>query len=560
MINQRWLFGYLVLIILILGVVIPVITGVEGTVSSQNSAGRNVSSGQGNATSGAAYVPGEIIIKYKTSSSDFSAMSVESVGLATLGAEVSNDFSAEGLKGMQMLDVDGNISVEKAIEELNKSSYVAYAEPNYLIQLSLPDNPTPPGPEQVGVQSVTGAPNDPRYSEQWALDNTGQTGGTAGADIDVPGAWAMSTGSNSIVVAVIDTGVDYTHPDLAANIWTNPGEIPGNGIDDDGNGYIDDVHGWDFINNDNDPMDDNGHGTHCAGIIGAIGNNGIGISGVNQKVKIMPLKFLRADGNGDTAASLNAIAYARKMGANVISCSWGGTARSQALADAISATNKLVVCAAGNSGVNTDIIPQYPSAFDYPQILSVAASDASDSIPSFSNYGPTSVDVAAPGSAILSTYPTALGYQYMKMSGTSMATPHVAGLAALLLSVNPNLTPAQLKQLILDNSDKISAFSGKTVSGGRINAKKSLVAAGGTSIPITGVVALPGLSTVPKDMNGDGKYEDLNGNGRKDFADVTLFFKYMDWIAVNEPTTAFDFSGNGRIEFTDVVKLFQNIS
>jgi subtilisin family serine protease len=168
-----------------------------------------------------------------------------------------------------------------------------------------------------------------------------QTGGTSGADISATKAWDITTGSNTIVVAVIDTGVDYTHPDLAANIWTNPGEIPDNGIDDDGNGYVDDVHGYDFINNDNDPMDDNGHGTHCAGVIGAIGNNGIGIAGVAWKVKIMPLKFLRADGNGDTAASLNAIAYARRMGANVISCSWGGTAKSQALADAIASTNIL---------------------------------------------------------------------------------------------------------------------------------------------------------------------------------------------------------------------------
>lgn len=483
-------------------------------------------------------------------------MSVESTGLAALGAEISDDFSAEGLKGMQMIDVDGNMSVEKVIAELNKSSYVAYAEPNYIIQLSLPASPEAPGPESVGVQSVTGAPNDPRFSEQWALANTGQTGGTSGADIDALSAWSTSTGSDSIVVAVIDTGVDYTHPDLAANIWTNPGEIPGNGIDDDGNGYIDDVHGWDFINNDNDPMDDNGHGTHCAGIIGAVGNNGIGISGVNQKVKIMPLKFLRADGNGDVAASLNAIAYARKMGANVISCSWGGTARSQALADAISGTNKLIACAAGNSGVNTDVIPQYPSCFDYPQIISVAASDANDGIPSYSNYGPASVDVAAPGDGILSTYPTALGYQYVKMKGTSMAAPHVAGLAALLLSKNPGLTPAELKQLILNNSDKAQAFAGKTVSGGRINGAKTLSAVGGNT---PAVLAVPGMTTVPKDLNSDGKYEDLNGNGRKDFADVTLFFKNMEWIATNEPTAAFDLSGNGRIEFTDVVKLFKNM-
>jgi subtilisin family serine protease len=487
-------------------------------------------------------------------------MSIESTQLSALGAEVTDDFSAEGLKGMQMIDVGGSVTVEEAISELNNSSYVAYAEPNYIIKLSLPDVPVPPGPEQIGAESVTGSPNDPRFSEQWALANTGQTdGGVAGADIDALSAWSMKTGSDSIVVAVIDTGVDYTHPDLAANIWTNPGEIAGNGIDDDGNGYVDDVHGYDFINNDNDPMDDNGHGTHCAGVIGAVGNNGIGISGVCQKVKIMPLKFLRKDGNGDTAASLNAIAYARKMGADVISCSWGGTARSQALADAIASTNTLVVCAAGNSGTSNDVIPHYPSGFDSAQIISVAASDAADGIPSYSNYGSTSVDVAAPGDWILSTYPTALGYQYIKMKGTSMATPHVSGLAALLLSQNPSLSPAELKQNIMNNVDSLPAFSGKIVSGGRINAAKSLSAAGGGSTPVSQVIALPGTTTVPRDLNGDGKYEDINGNGRKDFADVTLYFKNMEWIASNEPVSAFDFSGNSRIDFTDVVKLFQAI-
>ena len=572
MLIQRRLCGILFLVILITGAVVFAPAGADtagatGNVSvastTPTSTVAPVQTSQG--PSDAAYVPGEVIVRYKTTGSDYAAMSIESTQLSALGAEVSDDFSAEGLKGMQMIDVDENVSVQKAIDELQKSSYVAYAEPNYIISLSLPAAPVAPGPEQMGAESVSGAPNDPRFSEQWALQNTGQTGGASGSDINAVSAWGMSTGSDSIVVAVIDTGVDYTHPDLAQNIWTNPGEIPNNGIDDDGNGYVDDVHGYDFINNDNDPMDDNGHGTHCAGVIGAVGNNGIGISGVNQKVKIMPLKFLRKDGNGDTAASLNAIAYARKMGANVISCSWGGTARSQALADAISATNKLIVCAAGNSGVNTDTIPQYPSGFDNPQIISVAASDASDGIPSYSNYGPTSVDVAAPGDWILSTYPTALGYQYIKMKGTSMATPHVSGLAALLLSVNPGLSPDQLKQLIMNNVDKVPAFSGKTVSGGRIDAGKSLSAAGGnptpTPTPTSGsqVIPLPGTTSTPRDLDGDGKYEDVNGNGRKDFADVTAYFKNMEWIAAHEPVSAFDFSGNGRIDFTDVVKLFRNI-
>ncbi|MFH0968622.1 MAG: S8 family serine peptidase [Methanobacteriota archaeon] len=575
--NQRRLYGILFLIIIIIGAFFAAPTSAETGVSASDAGGAvaalNISTQAPTETPvqesqippDAAYVPGEVIVRYKTTTSDYAAASIEATRLDSLGAEVTDDLSAEGLKGMQMIDVGDTLSVKQAITELENSSYVAYAEPNYIISLSIPAKPEPPGPEQVGAESVSGAPNDPRFSEQWDLLNTGQTGGTSGSDISAVPAWAMSTGSSNIVVAVIDTGVDYTHPDLEANIWTNPGEIPNNGIDDDGNGYVDDIHGWDFINGDNDPMDDNGHGTHCAGVIGAVGNNGIGISGVNQKVKIMPLKFLRKDGNGDTAASLNAIAYARRMGADVISCSWGGTVRSQSLADAIAATNNLVVCAAGNEGTSNDVIQHYPSGFEYPQIISVAASDASDGIPSYSNYGQTSVDVAAPGDWILSTYPTALGYQYIKMKGTSMAVPHVSGLAALLLSINPGLTPDQLKQLIIDNADKVPAFSGKTVSGGRIDAARSLSAAGGgptptpTVSPGTQVIALPGSSSIPRDLNGDGKYEDVNGNGRKDFADVTLYFKNMEWIATNEPVSAFDYSGNGRIDFTDVVKLFQNI-
>ena len=583
-------------------------------------------------SSGAAYVPGEVIVRYKKPTGGFSAESVMSPGLMAMGAELSDDFSAEGLKNMQMIHVGENVTVQQAVTELHNSSYVEYAEPNYIVSLMPNENSTPPGPEKMSAQSVSGGPNDPRFNEQWALYNTGQDGGTSGADINVIPAWAKTTGSDSIVVAVIDTGADYNHPDLAQNIWTNTKEIPGNGIDDDGNGYVDDVHGWNFATNTNDPMDDNGHGTHCAGVIGAVGNNGIGISGVNQKVKIMPLKVLGKDGNGDMASILKAFAYARSMGANVISCSWGGTTRSEALGDAIAQTNLPIICAAGNSGVNTDVIAQYPSCFDSPQIISVAASDAKDGIPSYSNYGPSSVDVAAPGDWILSTYPTALGYDYIKMKGTSMATPQVSGLAALLLSVNPSLSPDQIKQLIMNNADQVSAFSGKVASGGRIDVEKTFNAATGstptqaptviptatqtpaptevptqvptviptatqtpvpteiptqvptviptatqTSVPTemptqvptaiptvtqnpdSSVGPLQGQSNQPRDLNNDGKYEDLNGDGVCNQTDVELYFRQIEWIASHEPVSAFDYSGNGRIDFTDILTLYKSI-
>ncbi|HWQ65989.1 MAG TPA: S8 family serine peptidase [Methanospirillum sp.] len=569
MLNQRWIRGIILLIVFTSAAGLTLAAGTEQIVSAPDNSTVTVpaqSDSPVTAEPTAPYVPGQVIVRYKSQTSDFIAASVATEQLTSLDAQVVDDFSAEGLKGMQKIEVGDEISVQEAIAELNNSQYVAYAEPNYIISLSLPSNPEPPGPEQVGALAASGAPNDPRFSEQWNLENTGQGSGTSGADISALDAWARTTGSSQVIVAIIDTGVDYNHPDLAQNIWTNPGEVPGNGIDDDGNGYVDDVHGWDFINNDNDPMDDNGHGTHCAGVVGAVGNNGVGISGVNWNVKIMPLKFLRADGNGDTAASLNAIAYARRMGADVISCSWGGTARSQSLQDAIAATDKLVVCAAGNSGTNNDVIQHYPSGFDNAQIISVAASDASDGMPSYSNYGPLTVDVAAPGDWILSTYPSSLGYQYIKMKGTSMATPHVSGLAAMLLAVNSGLSTAQQKQMIMDYADRVPAFSGKIVSGGRINAGKSVVAAGGgptpTPTPTSGPVVktLPGMSSPPRDLNGDGKYEDVNGNGRVDFADVTVYFQNMEWIIANEPVSAFDYSGNGRIDYTDIVTLFNSIA
>ncbi len=251
-------------------------------------------------------------------------------------------------------------------------------------------------------------PNDPLFGQLWGLNNTGQTvkssTGSADADIDAPEAWSTTTGSSSVVVAVIDSGVDWHHPDLAANIWTNPGEscagCASDGIDNDGNGYVDDVHGWDFVNNDNDPFDDNGHGTHVAGTIGASGSNGVGIAGVNWNVQIMPLKFIGANGQGTADDAVRAILYATRMGAVASNNSWGGEEFSQALEDAIAdadAHGSLFVAAAGNSGKNTDTTPDYPSGFDLPNVITVGATDQNDVRAWFSNYGKQSVDLAAPG-------------------------------------------------------------------------------------------------------------------------------------------------------------------
>jgi subtilisin family serine protease len=304
------------------------------------------------------------------------------------------------------------------------------------------------------------------------------------ADIDAPEAWDITRGNGTTVVGVIDSGVDYTHPDLASNIWINSGEVAGDNVDNDGNGYVDDVRGWDFANNDNNAMDDNGHGTHVSGTIAATQNNGVGVAGV-ASAKIMPLKFLGADGNGSTSAAIAAINYATKMRRDykvdlrVLNNSWGGGGFSQALYDAVKASGDqgiLFAAAAGNGGADqvgddNDLYAQYPANYNLANIISIAATDTNDVRGSFSNYGATSVDLAAPGVDVLSTYP---GGQYAYMSGTSMATPHVSGAAALAFSASPTATVAQVKAAILNGVDLVAAMSGKSVTGGRLNAQRML--------------------------------------------------------------------------------------
>jgi subtilisin family serine protease len=284
-------------------------------------------------------------------------------------------------------------------------------------------------------------------------------------------AWGLTTGSKDIVVAVIDTGVDYKHSDLADNMFKNTREIPANKIDDDKNGYVDDVYGYDFANNDGDPMDGNGHGTHCAGTIGAVGNNMIGVAGVNWQVSIMAVKFLGDDGSGNTANAIKAIDYAVQNGAKVLSNSWGALlAYSRALQMAIERAMKagaIFVAAAGNDGLNNETYPTYPASYDLPNIVSVAAGDTeSGGLASFSNYGSKSVDIAAPGVNILSTY---LKDGYAFMSGTSMATPHVAGALALMLSLKPDLKYDTLSQVLLESSAFTKQLWGKVATSGLLD-------------------------------------------------------------------------------------------
>ena len=353
---------------------------------------------------------------------------------------------------------------------IDSSHVVDWARNNYEQFLIEPDLP-------IQVQKT---PNDPSLWRLYGLNNYGQSGGTTDADIDAPEAWEITTGSRDVVIGVIDSGVDINHPDLAANIWVNPGETPNNGIDDDGNGFIDDVNGWDFYDDDNTPNDGNGHGTHVAGTIGAVGNNNSGIAGVNWEISLLPLRFLGNDGSGWTSDAVAAVNYAtmlkRDFGINVVATnnSWGGGGYSRTLDRAIEAANDqgiMFVAAAGNEGNNNDTNPRYPTNYDAPNVISVAALNRNDNLASFSNYGAATVDIGAPGVSIYSTLP---GNSYGSFSGTSMAAPHVAGVVGLLNAAKPGISVTEVSSAILGTVDSLQSLDGKTVSGGRVNAAAAL--------------------------------------------------------------------------------------
>jgi subtilisin family serine protease len=333
------------------------------------------------------------------------------------------------------------MTVEEALEIYRNDPDVEYVAPNYLRYA------TDTNPDDTFFL--------PPFERLWGLHNTGQdvngTNGTADADIDAPEAWDTTTGSMNVVVAVIDSGIDYDHPDLAANIWINVAEQTGTqGVDDDGNGYVDDIRGWDFVDDDNDPMDSDDHGTHVAGTVAAVGNNNTGITGVSWTAKIMVLRFLNAFGVGTDADAIRAIEYANAKGAHIINNSWGGGGFNQFLKDAIDASTAVVVCAAGNDGTNNDNVPHYPSSYTSSNIIAVAATDQNDSRASFSSYGATSVDVAAPGANIFSSRPDRqtvwsddfesglVGWTMNKVSGKDWGLT-----AALSFSPSNSLTDSQ---------------------------------------------------------------------------------------------------------------------
>lgn len=452
------------------------------------------------------YVPDEILIKIDSTSNLHLTEKI-----AQRGGRLVEDFPA---LGWQRIKVPAGLSVNEAIESFKKIDGVIEAQPNFYYRL-------------------TATPNDPDF---------GLAGMYGLTKINAPAAWDLSTGSPNVVVADIDTGSNYNHPDLAANMWKNPGEIPNNLIDDDGNGFVDDYYGWDFRYNDSDPLDEHGHGTHTAGTIGAVGNNSIGVVGVNWNVRLMTIKIYSASATDSTSAMLVAayqyVLMMKNRGVNIRATnnSYGDCPEAcgydQATKDAIDALGNagvLNVFAAGNSGTNNDATPFYPASYTSPSILAVGGSTSTDT--RVYNYGLTTVDLAAPASGIRSTL---MSGSYGNMSGTSMATPHVTGAAALLSAYNPALSVASLKATLMNTVDVLPAFSGFNRTGGRLNVGNALA---------NQTVCSYNLSTSSISAKTKGGYYTVNVTAPNN-CDFSVKSN-ANWIRVSSDVG----SGNGTVTF-----------
>ncbi|OGQ36013.1 MAG: hypothetical protein A3F16_08710 [Deltaproteobacteria bacterium RIFCSPHIGHO2_12_FULL_43_9] len=414
------------------------------------------------------YVPNQLIVKFRTPF--LSSPEIDSIH-SKIGAKVVYERRGKLPDSMDLVLLPDNVSVEDGIKYYSDDTLkpvVEYAEPNYRSG-EITGWPVSPKMSQEQLSSILtdrlhlSVTSDPFFKDQWALLNKKH------ADINILPAWERSKGNNTIIVAVVDTGVDYLHPDLIENIWINKGEIPGDGIDNDQNGYIDDIHGYNMLGRNADVMDVDGHGSHVSGTIGALTNNSVGVAGINWNVQIMALRAVPGDGDETDADVIESFMYAARNGARVINCSFGKYESGIAVKDTIDEIGKLgvlVVAAAGNSAENVDKIPSYPAAFTSTNLITVAATDSDDSLVWWSNYGAESVDLAAPGDYIVSTTNK---NTYSFYSGTSMATPHVAGSAALLLSINPNLDAEELKDILMKSTTQLDELNGVVKSEGRLN-------------------------------------------------------------------------------------------
>ena len=422
----------------------------------------------------APHVQGEIVVKFKAGKGkNFLA----NKSITQLGVLAKRDVKLS-YGSISVLKVDQNKSIESIITSLNQNAEVEFAEPNFIYSVNPIKSAHGAFKKQLKspfTDFTAALPDDTDFGKLWGLRNTGSnepkgSAGIEGADVNALKAWDITKGSRAVKIAVIDTGVDYNHVDLKANMWVNSKEIPGNKIDDDNNGFVDDVYGYDFANNDSDPIDGNGHGTHCSGTIGAVHNNGTGVAGVMENVTIMAIKFLGDDGSGSLEGAIKAIDYATMMDVDLMSNSWGGGGRSEALLEAIKrASDKGIIftAAAGNNSSNNDASPSYPASYDVPNMVSVAATTAQNTLATFSSYGRNSVHIGAPGHNILSTVP---GGKYDVYSGTSMATPHVSGVLGLLLAKEGRMDHRVLRERLTMTGVPVTALRGKTLTGSRIDA------------------------------------------------------------------------------------------
>jgi subtilisin family serine protease len=418
------------------------------------------------------HVPGEVIVRTKPG--EFSLQGQSDIA-KDFGATILQEFetNSQGIfksdEGQFLhLKLPAGVTTEEAMAALAKDPRVQFAAPNNVYPL--PETTDEPG----GFSAQNAATPNDLHKDLYGLHNDGQTGGKVDADIDAPEAWTIHTGRNQAqggpLIAVIDTGIDLNHPDLVANLWTNPGEIAGDGIDNDGNGVIDDVHGYNAADNNGNPQDTQGHGTHVAGTIGAVGNNGIGVVGVNQNANLMAVKIF-GDGGATAAGIIRGIQYASKMGARVANNSWGGGGPNEGIKEAFAQSPTLHMLSAGNNGTDNDPNPRFPGDYDLPNFVRVAATDHNDNLASFSNYAKLTVELGAPGVKTLSTIP---GGGYGAKSGTSMATPHVTGAAALIASYYPELSNAELKERLMSGVEQVPSLQNKTITGGRLNVHNSI--------------------------------------------------------------------------------------
>ena len=421
----------------------------------------------------APHIPGEIVVKFKAGREK---SFLKSRALSSLGIKGQREINLSYDK-LSVLKVSDDKSMTSTLQALRNNPDIEFAEPNFIYKVDpIKENSLTKRLQKSPFADFTAStPDDPDFGKLWGMRNTGSNepkgkAGIEGADINALKAWDITKGSRAVRIAVIDTGVDYNHPDLKSNMWVNSKEIPNNGIDDDKNGYIDDVYGYDFANSDSDPMDGNGHGTHCSGTIGAVHNNQTGVSGVMADVSIMAIKFLGDDGSGSLEGAIKAIDYATMMDVDLMSNSWGGGGRSEALLEAIKrASDKGIIftAAAGNSSSNNDATPSYPASYQVPNMVSVAALTAQNGLASFSSYGKTSVHIAAPGHNILSTVN---GGKYDVYSGTSMATPHVSGVLGLLLAKEGRMSHDVLRERLTMTGVPVTGLRGKTLTASRIDA------------------------------------------------------------------------------------------